>query len=230
MKAIILAGGEGIRMRPYTENTPKPMLDVAGRPILRWLVDQLGSAGVREVVVIENYLSHVVRDYFDTATDLNTNIVHLVDRQPSRDTADLVKEAASVGNIAAEDFIIMAGDTLIDNDYKTLLDYHQSKGGLVTVVARQEKLPHGIFTCDSDNKIVDVKEKPAVIIPTATMVVNKSVIEGIDKRGDFFFNIVPYIESAGHIFEVEPHKVLHISEMRDDLARANVQWAELMGN
>ncbi len=227
MNAIILVGGEGVRLRPYTENTPKPMLKVGGKPIIHWLVQQLDKAGVNEIVLMENYLSHIIKEYFDSSVDIHANIIHLTDKHSHRGTSDLIKDASKSLSHHGEDIIIMAGDTLIDMDYSDFTNYHTDGGALITIAARREKLPHGIFECNDDNKVIHVREKPSVIIPTATMIINSSVVKNVDKNGDFFFNIVPYIESSGAIFEVDAERVIHISERRDDLLLANERWLKI---
>lgn len=229
IKGIILAGGKGTRMRPHTETIPKPMLEVAGKPILHWLVDQLAKAGVRDIVLMENYLSHVVRDYFADKTDFDASITHLMDAQPNFGTADLVKRAVLYGDTSTDDVIIMAADTLIDVDYRQVMKYHAEKGGLVTVIGKREKLPHGMFVANVDGRITEVSEKPTVIISTATMIVNKEVFDSIDIHGDFFLNITPYIEKAGYLYEVDYERAMHVSEKRDDLLLVNERWSERMG-
>ena len=228
MKGIILAGGKGVRMHPYTEAVPKPMLEVAGKPILYWLVMQLKAAGIKEVVLMEGYLAHIIREYFDTSDDWGVKITHIIDKHPNQGMAELVKlAAASPNGEITDDALIMAGDTLIGVDYKELINFHKSKGAGVTVVGRRERLSHGIFTLNSNAQVTSVEEKPSVIMPTASMLVSRDILRNIDEKGDFFLNVAPYIEKDGYLFEVDADEVIHVSERRDDLAVANIRWKGL---
>lgn len=230
MNGIILAGGEGVRLRPYTIDTPKPMLEVSGKPILHWLTRQLGHAGVKEVVLMENYLSESIQEYFnnpDNQPNSDMNIIHALDKQPNNGTAELVKAASGLFSNIECDTFLMAGDTLIDLDLKDMAAHHIAKQALITIAVRRERLAHGIFESDDENKITDTQEKPEVIIPTATMLIKREVIDNVDINGDFFLNIVPAIEEGGYVFEVSPDQVIHISERRDDLLKANDLWSRI---
>ncbi len=228
MNGIILAGGEGQRLRPYTETIPKPMLEISGKPLLYWLIDQLARAGVKEVVLMENYLSGSIQEYFDKANNgFDIRIIHALDMQPNKGTSELVKMASNLFTDTTGDTFIMAGDTLIDVDLEEVGAYHQTKDTLVTVIGRKEKLQHGVLECDSEDKIVDVQEKPEVMIPTATMLLKRQVLDSVNETGDFFLNVASFMEESGCVFEVAPDKVIHVSEYRDDLVRANDVWTRI---
>lgn len=162
MRAVIMAGGLGTRMRPYTTVLPKPLLPVGDRPILSILLEQLASAGVTRVDLCVNYLSGLIRSYLLEAT-------------PARDALEVRfhLESEPLGTAGAlrdvpdldEPFLLLNGDVLTSLDFGALLDGHVRSGAAltVTVQSRPTTIGSGVLTIDDRDRVRQYTEKPTLV-------------------------------------------------------------------
>jgi mannose-1-phosphate guanylyltransferase/phosphomannomutase len=158
MKAVIMAGGEGTRLRPLTSNQPKPMLPMVNRPLMEHTVLLLKKHGHEEIVVTVQFLASLVRQYFGDGEDLGVSLAYATEESPLG-TAGSVKNAEGALD---ETFLVASGDALTDIDLEKVAAFHREKGALITVVlSRQpDPLEYGIVIADEEGRIERFLEKP----------------------------------------------------------------------
>lgn len=158
MKAIILVGGEGTRLRPLTLHTPKPLLPIANIPFLVRQLNWLKSHGVTEVVLSLGYLPDAFEKYFASNPIEGIKLSYVVEDQPLG-TAGAIKFAAQdVG----DDFIVCNGDVLTDMDLSALVDFHRSNGSMATISLTYVEDPSafGVVPTHDDGRVIAFVEKP----------------------------------------------------------------------
>ncbi|HSR82620.1 MAG TPA: mannose-1-phosphate guanyltransferase [Streptosporangiaceae bacterium] len=159
MKAVVMAGGEGTRLRPMTANQPKPMLPVANRPIMEHVLRLLRRHGLTETVVTVQFLASIVRNYFGDGEDFGMSLQYATEETPLG-TAGSVKNAEDA--LRDEPFLVISGDALTDIDLSDLIKFHKDNNALVTVALARvpDPLEFGIVIVDDDGKIQRFLEKP----------------------------------------------------------------------
>jgi len=161
LEAVVMAGGEGRRLRPLTEDTPKPLLDVAGKPILARLVEHLARFGVRRCLVAINYLGDAVRDFLGDGGDFGVEVEYVEEREP-------LGTAGALGLVAGRlerTFLLVNGDILTRVDLAAMLGHHLASGAPVTVgtVPYRWRIPYGVIEAsDAGGRagIRRIQEKP----------------------------------------------------------------------
>ncbi|MBQ2956395.1 MAG: NTP transferase domain-containing protein [Clostridia bacterium] len=158
MKAIIMAGGEGSRLRPLTCDCPKPMVPLMDRPVMSYALELLKRHGVRETAVTLRYLPDAVRDYFGDGSDFGMSMKYYAERGPLG-TAGGVKQAE---DFLDDTFIVLSGDGVTDCDLTEALAFHKSKGALATMVVKRVEQPgeYGVVIADEDGRVLRFSEKP----------------------------------------------------------------------
>lgn len=156
-RVVLMAGGEGRRLLPLTEGTPKPMLKLGGKPILEHLVEQLAAAGFVHFVISVNYLAEQIRAHFGDGSRWGVEIEYLCERKPlgTVGALGLLKPAPK------EPFLVMNGDVLTKVNFGALLDFHASKKGLVTVCVKRHEIqiPYGVVEL-AGHRMSRFREKP----------------------------------------------------------------------
>jgi len=159
MKAIIMAGGEGSRLRPLTCKRPKPLVPVANRPVMEYCVDLLRDLEIKEVGVTLQYLPGMIEEYFGDGSDVGLHLHYFVEDKPLG-TAGSVKNAAT---ILDETFIVISGDALTDFDLQPALKRHRESGALATLVLTtvDNPLEYGVVITNPGGSIRSFLEKPS---------------------------------------------------------------------
>lgn len=156
VNAVIMAGGFGTRLRPLTENVPKPMLDVDGRPIIEHIVGHLKDSGIRDIKVTTHYKPEVIRDHFGDGHEFGVNISYVNEETP-------LGTAGALGLMPRPEAttMIINGDILTKVDFDSFIAYHQEHGADMTIaVTRYEVvLPYGVVDTDGE-QVRAIKEKP----------------------------------------------------------------------
>lgn len=180
MKAVILAGGLGTRLREETEFRPKPMVEIGGRPILWHIMKQLGSHGIREFIVAAGYRADAIKQYFLEYDARNNDFtiqlgkrgslrfhgdhqesdwnVTIADTGPLTSTAGRVLRAARY--LDGEPFLVTYGDGVADVDISSLQAFHNSQGRLATVTTVQPSSRFGVLDMSADGQVKSFREKP----------------------------------------------------------------------
>ncbi len=190
MKAVIMAGGEGRRLRPLTCTLPKPMAKILGKPIIEYIFDLLCAGGVTRAAVTLGYLPHMIENAYENG--YKNLALDFVREDEPLGTAGSVKNAASGFD---EPFFVVSGDALCNFDLKKIMAYHKASGAKVTVVATSEADPreYGIIKVDRENRVVGFVEKPSWnqavsnLANTGVYVINPECLELIPKGRPYDF-------------------------------------------
>lgn len=203
MKAIIMAGGEGSRLRPLTCDCPKPMMRLMDRPVMQYALELLRAHGIKQIAATLGYLPDAIIDYFGDGSAFDVSLHYYVEEMPLG-TAGGVKRAQ---DFLDETFIVLSGDGITDLNIAAALDFHRRKGSLATLVLRREVNPleYGVVTTDSDGKIRAFYEKPARCdavsdtVNTGIYIFEPQALSFIpdDRAYDFGHDLFPALVQAG---------------------------------
>ena len=154
---VIMAGGKGTRLRPHTENCPKPMLLVAGRPMLEHIVERARLEGFRRFLFAVHYLSHMIEDHFEDGSRFHVTIEYLREKQPLGTAGAL----SLMSNYPEEAMVVTNGDVLTDIRYGELLDFHMRYEAAATMAVRAHEWrhPYGVVQTQGVD-IIGFEEKP----------------------------------------------------------------------
>jgi mannose-1-phosphate guanylyltransferase len=161
MKAVVLAGGLGTRLRPLTYVMPKAMLPVGDKPIIEHILNYLKkSNAIDEVIIATAYLGKNIEDYLNSGEDFSINIEYARGKRPLG-TAGQLKSAET---FIDDTFLLMNGDILIEVVISDMIKFHESKNGIGTVALKPYLLPvkYGVIDTNNDNLILNWREKPNI--------------------------------------------------------------------
>jgi len=184
-RAVIMAGGEGKRLRPLTESTPKPLLRVGGKPILEILIERLRQAGILDMVIALHHRSEAIREHLADGSRLGVRL-------------EYVEEPVPLGTIGAlplirgrldSPFFVVNGDILTKCDFRAMWEFHRSQDGVAMTVGvslHQVEIPYGEFMVRG-TKILGVDEKPRkeFSINAGIYIVDPSVVDAIPREQYF---------------------------------------------
>jgi len=158
MQAVVMAGGEGTRLRPLTCNRPKPMVPIVNRPVMEHIINLLKKQGITEIFVTLCYLPQVIQDYFGDGSDFGVKIKYFIEETPLG-TAGSVKQ---IEKDLTDTFVIISGDALTDVNLLEALAFHKEKDALATLVLThvEEPLEYGVVVTDDLGRIKHFLEKP----------------------------------------------------------------------
>lgn len=197
MKAILVCGGLGTRLRPHTYNTPKPMLRLGSRPIVEYIIMLLKKHGVTDVYLTIGYLKEQFKDYFKDGADLGINI-HYAEEEENLNTAG---STISLKDKFHETFIVMMGDHFTEIDLTKMVKYHKEKGGIATMGLKPEhtKIQYGVVETDEDNTVKAFKEKPIIknYINTGIYIFEPEVFDHIKEKEDYAKDVFPRLLESG---------------------------------
>lgn len=188
LTAVIMAGGLGTRLAPYTDNCPKPLVDLGGKPILTHIIEHLRSQGVRRFVLCLNYLGQmIVNRYGDgSALDVSISYVHENKRLGTGGALSLISP-----DLLSEPFLSMNGDILTDIDVNALYETHLASDWTGTMVTRdfQYTVPYGVIRQDDDGGFKGSEEKPTLSFPinAGIYMLSKAVLPMIPQ--DTFYDL-----------------------------------------
>jgi mannose-1-phosphate guanylyltransferase / phosphomannomutase len=162
MKAIIMAGGQGTRLRPLTSDQPKPMIRIVNLPCMEHIVKLLARHGITDVGVTLQFMPEEIQDYFGDGSEWGVNIHYSIEDAPAG-TAGSVKMAEQQLDLEGERLLIISGDALTDCDLTEVVRFHEEKDAEVTMVLKsvENPLDFGIVITEEDGRISRFLEKPA---------------------------------------------------------------------
>ncbi len=203
MKAVIMAGGEGTRLRPLTSNMPKPMLPLVNRPMMEHIIELLRGHGVEDIVVTLAFMPNVIRNYFGDGSEFGVRMVYATEESP-------LGTAGSVRNAMAEldeTFLVISGDVLTDIDLGAIVETHRQREAVATIglVRVENPLEYGIVITREDDSIDRFLEKPtwgevfSDTINSGIYVLEPRVFDWIapDVPVDFSSDVFPKLLDAG---------------------------------
>src|SRR6476469_8001246 len=203
IKAVVMAGGEGTRLRPLTSNQPKPMVPIVGKPCMEHIIDLLRRHGLEDVIVTVAFLPQAIRSYFGSGETLGVDIGYSVEESPLG-TAGSVKRAT--GRLD-DTFLVISGDALCDVDLTGLVEAHRERGASVTIGLKsvENPLEFGIVVTDEDGRVERFLEKPSWgqvfsdTINTGIYVLEPEVLRHVptDRPYDFSKELFPLLLEMG---------------------------------
>lgn len=204
MRAVVMAGGQGTRLRPLTTNVPKPLLPVVGEPIMGHVLRLLVRNGITEAVITVQYLAGSIRSYFGDGAELGMHLSYATEAVPLG-TAGSVKNAER--GLAGETFLVVSGDSLTDIDLTDLIEFHRRQDAMVTVaLARKPNvIEFGNVITGEDGRIERFIEKPtwgqvfSDTVNTGIYVIEPEVLDliAVDEIVDWSADVFPRLMAAG---------------------------------
>ena len=154
---VIMAGGRGMRLRPLTEDCPKPMLKVGDRPILEIILENLVQSGFRRFFIAVNYKAEVIREHFGDGSRWNVSIRYLHETEPMGTAGAL----SLLPERPAQSFLVMNGDVLTKVDFGRFMEFHREHRALATMCVRKYdfQVPYGVVATNT-HEFIDIEEKP----------------------------------------------------------------------
>ena len=152
MKAVIMAGGKGTRLSSVLKDLPKPMVPLAGKPLLEHQIENLKADGITEIILVTGYLGETISGYFQDGKRLGVTITYYTEQEPLGTAGAL----AYLKEELDQDFILLFGDVYIDINFKKLMSYHEKKGGTATLYVHPNSHPYDsdLVVTNEDNRIV----------------------------------------------------------------------------
>jgi NDP-sugar pyrophosphorylase family protein len=199
MKTVILAGGRGTRLAPYTSVLPKPLMPVGEKAILEILIERLSDAGIKEITLSVGYLAHLIRAVVDNGPTTHTSIrfEYVTEEKPLGTAAPL-----RLVDGLDDTFLVMNGDILTELDFTDLMAFHRDRGHALTIAAhvRTTPLDYGVLELDDADEVRGFREKPEItsIVSMGIYVMEPEVLELIpDDRAFDFPDLVHALLAAG---------------------------------
>lgn len=199
MKAVLLAAGKGTRLKPLTNNIPKVMIPVKGKPILEYHVEQLSRAGIKDLYINLHHLPEKIKDYFKDGKRWNVNIQYSFE-------PDILGTAGAVKRLEKEigivPFLVIYGDNFLELNYRDFIKYSESKDGIGTIAAFEKDDISGCGILDINSKMLvkNFKEKPeedegfSNWVSAGVFYFNRKIFEYIPPRfSDFGFDVLPSV-------------------------------------
>lgn len=185
LDAVLMAGGEGKRLRPLTENTPKPLLKVGDKPIIEYNVDRLASVGVKNVYISINYLGEQLEAYFGDGSSKNIKVEYLKEEKP----LGTIGSVLLVEDFQFDDVLVMNSDLLTNIDFADFYKaYKDSEADMaVAATSYHVDIPYAVLETDDNQNVKHLKEKPryTYFSNAGIYIINKKLLSMIP-RGEFY--------------------------------------------
>lgn len=228
MYALIIAGGEGERLRPLTADRPKPMIPLAGKPILQYQVEWLCREGVTDIVILCGYRGEAIRDHFQDGKKWGVRIRYSLEKEPLGRGGALRQGFHLVP--AAEPFVIgLNGDNVTNQPLAPLIRAHRRRGAVATVMLVRLKSPYGIVRQDRSGRISAFEEKP--LLPqwmnSGIYVLSPEFFRHLPEKGDHETTTFPALVAEGRLYGYRSRAYWRTIDTHKDLTDAGKEVAEL---
>lgn len=229
MKAVILAGGKGTRLKPYTTVFPKPLMPVGDWPIIEIIIRQLKAQGLEDIVIAVGHLGELIMNFLGDGSRLGVKITYSREERQMGTAGGL----AQIKNDLDETFLMINGDTLTLMDFSRLIEYHRENRATATIALnkRQTYLDFGIIELGSDGRVQTYTEKPTVshLVSMGVNILEPSVFRYI-KAGKYldFPDLIKAMLAGGETVKGYVFDGYWLDIGRpEDYARANEEIEEL---
>ena len=229
MKAAILAGGFGKRLRPLTSEKPKPLVEVAGKPILEWQIEWLKAYGIREFVLLVGYLKEKVINHIGSGARLGVKVSYVVEEEPLG-TGGAIKNAEHI--LSGEQvFIVVNGDVITNLDPRRLIEPVVKGEVAASIAAVPLRSPYGILKIREDNRIESFIEKPLLRdywINAGVYAMSPQVFSYLPESGDIEKTGFPELAKKGLLKAVKYENVVWRSiDTHKDIEEASKELESL---
>jgi mannose-1-phosphate guanylyltransferase/phosphomannomutase len=243
MKAVVMAGGDGARLRPLTIGRPKPMVPLVNKPVMLHILELLKRHGITDIVVTLRYLATVIQDFFGDGSQLGMNLTYVVEDSPLG-TAGSVRHAAQYLD---ETFLVISGDALTDFDLQSIIHAHQARDVLATIALAHvpNPLEYGVVVTNEESYVSRFLEKPgwaeliSDTVNTGIYVLEPEALDLIppDKPYDFSLELFPTMLEKGipiyghtaHGYWCDVGNIPEYQRATSDLLYGRVKLAEPIG-
>jgi mannose-1-phosphate guanylyltransferase / phosphomannomutase len=200
MRAVLMAGGSGTRLRPLTCDLPKPMVPILNRPIAEHIINLLKRHNIYEVIATLHYLPDAMRDYFQDGSDFGVQMTYAVEEDQPLGTAGCVK---NIAELLDETFLVISGDSITDFDLTAAIQFHKQQKSKATLILTRVPNPieFGVVITDKDGRINRFLEKPSTseifsdTVNTGTYILEPEVLEYLpaNTECDFSKDLFPLL-------------------------------------
>jgi mannose-1-phosphate guanylyltransferase/phosphomannomutase len=204
MRAVLMAGGSGTRLRPLTCDLPKPMVPILNRPIAEHIINLLKRHNITEIIATLHYLPDVMRDYFQDGHDFGVQMTYAVEEDQPLGTAGCVK---NIAELLDDTFIVISGDSVTDFDLQAAIQFHRDNGSKATLVLKRVPNPieFGVVITDEAGRIRRFLEKPSTseifsdTVNTGTYILEPEVLNYLpaNQEQDFSKDLFPLMLEKG---------------------------------
>lgn len=200
MRAVLMAGGSGTRLRPLTCDLPKPMVPILNRPIAEHIINLLKRHQITEIIATLHYLPDVMRDYFQDGSDFGVQITYAIEEDQPLGTAGCVK---NIAELLDETFLVISGDSVTDFDLTQAIEFHKKQKSKATIILTQVPNPieFGVVITDENQRIRRFLEKPSSseifsdTVNTGTYILEPEVLQYLpsNQESDFSKDLFPLL-------------------------------------
>lgn len=220
-RAVILAGGKGTRLKPFTITLPKPLMPIGDIPILEIIIRQLKKNGFNHVTITLNHMAEIIKAFFGNGEKWDIYIDYTLENIPlsTMGPLTLIQDLPS-------DFLVMNGDVLTDLDFGLFFENHTKYGNKFTISAfeREHTIDYGILNCDQDGRLLKFQEKPTdtFLVSMGIYMLNQEILKIIPRNTFFGFDhLMNLLLEGGQTVNVEKYNGLWLDIGRpDDYERA----------
>ena len=195
-RAIVLCGGKGTRLRPYTYTIPKPMLPLGKKPLLEYVLFSLKRAGITDMTLAVGYLHEQIKDYFGDGSQFGMKLRYSVEKEELGTAGAILPLKKEM----SDTFVVMMGDHLSNVDIAKIVEFHKKHGAIATVALNRKGVPLEYGVADLEGgRIVRFREKPIVenLVNTGIYVFEPRVFSYIKEKEDFANNVFPRLLDKG---------------------------------
>ncbi|MDP2675224.1 MAG: nucleotidyltransferase family protein [Dehalococcoidia bacterium] len=228
MYALIIAGGEGERLRPLTSDRPKPMIEVAGTPILEHQVRWLAREGVSDAILLCGYKAEAIQRHFGDGSRFGLRTHYSLEEVPLG-RGGALKLGARLLPPDEDTVIALNGDILTDQPLAPMLRYHRRKQAAATVMLTRLRSPYGVTRIDRTGRITAFDEKPLLRewINAGLYVVSREFLRRLPDRGDHETTTFPQLVAEGRLFGYRSDAYWRTVDTFKDLTEAAAEVAQL---
>jgi len=231
MQAIILAGGKGTRLGDLTKELPKPMMPIAGKPVIEHQVELLTKYGTKNIIVICNHLAEPIKEHLQDGQQWGANITYFIEEQPLGTVGGL-KE---IEDQLESDFILFYGDVMIDMRLDLLIDFHKNKQSECTLVVHPNDHPYDsdLVEIDDKDKVIAIHSKPhndnkyyRNLVNSGAYIMTRSFVKYLEKgvKADFGRDIFPKLYNKTNMYAYNTSEYLKDMGTPDRLAKVEADF------
>jgi mannose-1-phosphate guanylyltransferase len=193
MDAVMMAGGRGVRLKPFTDYRPKPMIPFLNRPVMEYMIEKLRKVGMDKIYVLLGYLPEMVEKHFGDGGKFGIDIEYIDGNGPFG-TAGAVKRAVEY---IKDPFLVISADIVTEISLRKFLDFHEDKGGKLSIALSEVEKPYhyGIALLDDEHKIYKFLEKPrkrsevfSNLVNTGIYIIDPEIFNNVPPRTNFDFS------------------------------------------
>ncbi len=228
--AIILAGGKGERLRPYTEDRPKPMVLVGGKPILAYQLEQLKAAGIEEVVFALSYHKEALQEHVGKGEKYGLRVNYSIEETPLGRGGGIKLAMKQLDHGDFEDVLVINGDNLWKMDLPKLMTKHQEREAIVTLTVVPLKSPYGIVEFNEKSQVLGFKEKPVLPhwVNAGIYIFSKEIERLLPDNGDHETETFPMLSKEKFLVFTSTDYWRGVDTVKD-LTEAEKEVAEIFG-